>query len=122
MSPVDVVAGDGPVILAAPHAGTYLPEDLLARLNPRGQELADTDWWIDRLYQDLLPGATRVTARFHRYVIDAAPGADVERLEQEISATLGDRVDDLRSVASARLRVGRLLSGASRTHAQGPPS
>jgi N-formylglutamate deformylase len=71
VSPVSVSAGDGPVVLGVPHAGTDVPEDLLARLNERGRDLADTDWWVDRLYRDLLPGATMVRALFHRYVIDA---------------------------------------------------
>lgn len=71
MTQVAVTAGDGPVVLGVPHAGTAVPEDLLARLNDRGRELADTDWWVDRLYRDLLPGASVVKALFHRYVIDA---------------------------------------------------
>ena len=71
MTQVAVHAGDGPVILGVPHAGTDIPEDLLARLNDRGRERADTDWWVDRLYEDLLPGASLVKALFHRYVIDA---------------------------------------------------
>jgi N-formylglutamate deformylase len=68
---VTVIAGDGPVVLGVPHAGTDVPEDLLARLNDRGRALSDTDWWVDRLYRDLLPGASLVKALFHRYVIDA---------------------------------------------------
>lgn len=68
---VEIVEGDSPIILAAPHAGTWVPEPIRARLNPVGQALTDTDWHVDRLYRDLLPGATTVTARFHRYVIDA---------------------------------------------------
>ena len=71
MTPVEVGRGDGPVVLGLPHAGTWLPEDIRARLNPRGRGLADTDWHIDRLYDGLLPGATTVRATFHRYVIDA---------------------------------------------------
>lgn len=75
-SPVEVVAGDGPVILGLPHTGTWLPGDVFARLNPVGQALADTDWHIDRLYQGLLPGVTTVRATFHRYLIDANRGPD----------------------------------------------
>jgi len=71
VSAVSVSMGDGPVVLGVPHAGTDVPEDLLARLNDRGRDLADADWWVDRLYRDLLPGATVVKALFHRYVIDA---------------------------------------------------
>jgi N-formylglutamate deformylase len=74
--PVEVVPGDSPVILGLPHTGTWLPEDIRARLNARGQVLADTDWHIERLYDGLLPGATTVRATFHRYVIDANRGAD----------------------------------------------
>ena len=76
MTPVEVVQGDGPVILGLPHTGTWLPDEIRARLNPRGQVLADTDWHIERLYDGLLPGATTVRATFQRYVIDANRGAD----------------------------------------------
>jgi formiminoglutamase len=71
MTPVEVIRGDGPVVLAMPHTGTHVPEAIFARLTPQGQTLADTDWHIDRLYDGLLPGATVVRATFHRYVIDA---------------------------------------------------
>jgi N-formylglutamate deformylase len=71
MTPVEVTRGDGPVVLGMPHTGTFLPSEIMARLNARGQRLLDTDWHIDRLYADLLPGATTVRATFHRYVIDA---------------------------------------------------
>jgi formiminoglutamase len=71
MNPVEVVPGDGPVVLGMPHAGTWLPAGIRARLNARGRLLTDTDWHIDRLYAGLLPGATVVRATFHRYVIDA---------------------------------------------------
>lgn len=71
MNPVEVIRGDVPVILGMPHTGTYVPEDIFARLTPLGQTLGDTDWHIDRLYDGLLPNATIVRANFHRYVIDA---------------------------------------------------
>lgn len=71
MTPVEVIQGDGPVILGLPHTGTFVPGEIFARLTPRGQELADTDWHVDRLYDGLLPGATTVRATFHRYVVDA---------------------------------------------------
>ncbi|WPY96323.1 N-formylglutamate deformylase (plasmid) [Limimaricola variabilis] len=71
MTPVEVTRGDGPVVLGLPHTGTWLPEDVRARLNAGGRELRDTDWHIHRLYDGLLPGATTVRATFHRYVIDA---------------------------------------------------
>ena len=71
MRPVEIIEGEGPVILGQPHGGIWLPDPLRARLNARGQGLDDTDWHIDRLYEGLLPAATVVRARFSRYVIDA---------------------------------------------------
>ena len=71
MTPVEIIRSDGPVVLGMPHTGTFVPEDIRARLTPLGQTLVDTDWHIDRLYDGLLPSATVVRATFHRYVIDA---------------------------------------------------
>ena len=71
MTPVIVAEGDGPVVLGMPHGGTDIPAALAARLNEQGRATAATDWWIERLYDGLLPGATTVRATFSRYVIDA---------------------------------------------------
>ncbi|MEO1469777.1 MAG: N-formylglutamate deformylase [Pseudomonadota bacterium] len=86
--PVEVERGDGPLVLGIPHAGTWLPDDVAARLADRGRALADTDWHVDTLYgwlpiesderarfdpeaQAWVPRATTVRAAFHRYVVDA---------------------------------------------------
>ncbi|WP_350335384.1 N-formylglutamate deformylase [Coralliovum pocilloporae] len=71
MQVFDVISGDGPIVLGQPHGGTYVPEAIAGRLNQNGSGLADTDWHITRLYEDLLPGATVVKSNVHRYVIDA---------------------------------------------------
>jgi formiminoglutamase len=71
MNPVEVIQGHGPIIVGLPHTGTSVPVDVSANLNARGQELSDTDWHIEKLYEGLLPGVTTVRAIFHRYVIDA---------------------------------------------------
>ncbi len=71
MSYLEIARGDGPLVLGLPHTGTDLPGDIAGRLNARGQALADTDWHIHLLYADLVPGATTVRTRIHRYVIDA---------------------------------------------------
>ncbi|WP_417728745.1 N-formylglutamate deformylase [Roseovarius sp.] len=68
---VRVRQGDSPLVLAFPHTGTFLPPEVEATLNDTGRALSDTDWHIDRLYDDLVPDATMVSACFHRYVIDA---------------------------------------------------
>ncbi|GHG99709.1 N-formylglutamate deformylase [Pseudodonghicola xiamenensis] len=80
MTPVTIHQGDSPVILGLPHTGAFVPDEIFARLTPRGQTLADTDWHVDRLYDGLLPGATTVRAMFHRYVIDANRGPENESL------------------------------------------
>lgn len=71
MNVFEITEGDGPIVLAQPHGGTFVPDDLMVRLNTRGQELSDTDWHITRLYDGLLAGATVVRSNVHRYVIDA---------------------------------------------------
>jgi N-formylglutamate deformylase len=68
---VDVHRGEGALLLAQPHCGLWLPDDILGRLNDRGRKLADTDWHINRLYEGLAENATIVTAQAHRYVVDA---------------------------------------------------
>ena len=71
MDPVQTIPGDGPIVLGQPHGGTYVPPDIRAHLNETGRALSDTDWHIARLFEGLLPQATTVRARTHRYVIDA---------------------------------------------------
>lgn len=69
--PVHVLPAESPLILSMPHTGTDIPPVWYRRLNETGQGLIDTDWHIDRLYDRLVPEATIVRARFHRYVSDA---------------------------------------------------
>ena len=70
-TPVEVIRGDGPVVLGMPHGSDRLPDDIAEGLNETGRALADADWRIAELYDGLLPGATVVRAGFHRYAIDA---------------------------------------------------
>lgn len=69
--PAEITQGDSPLILGMPHTGTFVPDDIMAKFNTVGRELADTDWHIHKLYEGLLPNVTTVRATFHRYVIDA---------------------------------------------------
>ncbi len=71
MKPVKLIEGNSPIILAFPHVGTHVPQEIFEKLNARGQSLSDTDWHVDRLYDGLIQDATMVIATFHRYVIDA---------------------------------------------------
>ncbi len=71
MQVFSVQRGDGPIVLGQPHGGTFVPDDIAARLNANGQNLADTDWHINQLYDGLRANATVVQSHVHRYVIDA---------------------------------------------------
>lgn len=64
--------GDAPLLVAIPHAGTAIPEDIEAGFVSPWLARKDADWWIDRLYAfaaDL--GATIVSTGISRTVIDA---------------------------------------------------
>lgn len=77
---VQVMQGDGPVVLGIPHTGTHIPEDIWGCLNHTGRAKADTDWHVERLYDGLLTGATTVRSTVHRYVIDANRSPEDESL------------------------------------------
>ncbi|MFT3998290.1 MAG: N-formylglutamate amidohydrolase [Asticcacaulis sp.] len=61
----------GPLVIAAPHVGTYLPPDIAARLNAVGLSVMETDFHVHRLY-DFAPelDATTFFATHSRYVVD----------------------------------------------------
>ena len=52
MEMVELNSGNSPVILAFPHTGTDVPDDIRAKLNDTGRKLTDTDWHIHELYRD----------------------------------------------------------------------
>jgi N-formylglutamate deformylase len=61
-----------PLLLSQPHAGQQIPVSIERRLTEEAKALPDTDWHIDRLYQQMAEelNATVLTARYSRYVID----------------------------------------------------
>ena len=66
-----LVQGAGPLVLSAPHPGLDIPGEIAARLTPEALDQIDADHAVHELYdfaQDL--GATTVTARYSRYVVD----------------------------------------------------
>ena len=68
---IDIHQGGSPLVLSMPHCGRELTPEVEARLNDDGRAIADTDWWIERLY-DFFPGldAGVVRSTLSRYVID----------------------------------------------------
>ena len=78
--------GDSPVVVDVPHAGSFLPPALAARLSPAARAVPDTDWHVEKLYA-FAPAAgatlmvathTRIAADLNRDPSGAAlyPGAD----------------------------------------------
>lgn len=63
--------GGSRLVVSIPHAGTFLPPEIAARLAPVGRRMVDTDWHVDRLY-DFLPelDATVLIATHSRTVVD----------------------------------------------------
>ena len=80
MNVFEVHEGSSPIVLAFPHGGVWVPEDIEIRLNAVGLGRSDTDWHIHRLYGGLLDDATTVQATFHRYVVDANRPPDGQSL------------------------------------------
>lgn len=42
--------GSAPLLVSLPHDGTFVPDDMVARLTPAARALPDTDWHVARLY------------------------------------------------------------------------
>ena len=63
--------GRTPLLVSVPHAGTHLPADIAAALQPRALQVEDTDWFVDRLYAFVVDmGASLIVPLHSRYVID----------------------------------------------------
>lgn len=87
---LEIVPGGSPLILSMPHGGREMVPEIASRLNERGLAMADTDWWIERLYDfysELDAGVVRT--RMSRYVID------VNRDPSGISLYPGQATTDL---------------------------
>lgn len=63
--------GTSPLVIAAPHVGTFLPPDIAARLNETGLAINETDFNVHRLFDFArAEGASSLWATHSRYVID----------------------------------------------------
>ena len=71
MTDVLVTQGHGPLIISFPHVGTDIPDAIAARMTPEALRLDDTDFEQPALYDFAATlGATTITARWSRLVID----------------------------------------------------
>ena len=63
--------GTVPLLISMPHAGTYVPPAIAARLTPEARKVPDTDWHLPRLYDFARAlGASILVATHSRYVVD----------------------------------------------------
>ena len=63
--------GSAPLLVSLPHAGTLIPASMLAAMQPRAREVEDTDWFLERLYDFVIPmGASLIVPVHSRYVVD----------------------------------------------------
>jgi N-formylglutamate deformylase len=71
MTLCDLERGDSPLVIDVPHAGTFVPDAIAARLTPAARAFPDTDWHVEKLLafaRDI--GATVLVATHSRYVVD----------------------------------------------------
>ena len=67
----DFTPGTAPLLVSFAHAGTEIPDALATRMTPEALERADVDWHLPQLYDFVRAmGASTITARFARHVID----------------------------------------------------
>lgn len=84
----DFTEGTTPLLVSMPHCGTRVPRAIAARMKPRAQLLADTDWHVDRLYDFAVElGASVLRPQYSRYVIDLNRPADNAPLYRDARGT-----------------------------------
>ena len=67
----ELIEGTSPLIISIPHAGEFIPEDIVSRLTDKAKDIPDTDWYVDRLYRFAeKENATIIKSNYSRYVID----------------------------------------------------
>lgn len=78
MENFSLTRGRVPLLISLPHDGTFIPDDISARMQPAARRAPDTDWHVGRLYQPLAEalGASVLKPKASRYVIDLNRPAD----------------------------------------------
>lgn len=66
-----LIKGTTPLMISMPHNGQKIAPEILGEMNPKGAEISDTDWYMDKLYDFAIAlGATILMPKYNRYVID----------------------------------------------------
>ncbi|EIM01645.1 N-formylglutamate deformylase [Rhodanobacter thiooxydans] len=70
--------GHAPLLISLPHDGSFIPDDIAARMHPAARHAPDTDWHVGRLYEPLAQalGASVLKPVASRYVVDLNRPAD----------------------------------------------
>lgn len=80
--------GSTPLLISVPHDGRLLPESISSRMTTVARTLPDTDWHVSTLYEFAKNfGASIITARYSRYVVDLnRPPDDSALYEGQVSS------------------------------------
>jgi N-formylglutamate deformylase len=63
--------GKVPLLISMPHNGEAIPDDIKSTMTDNATQVADTDWYMDRLYDFAkLQGVYLISPTYSRYVID----------------------------------------------------
>ena len=84
----DLVTGNIGVLISMPHNGQFIPDDIAQTMTEQAQQVADTDWYIDKLYDfahDL--GISVIKPKYSRYVIDLNRNTDGSNLYPGANST-----------------------------------
>ena len=81
MKPFNFVDKASPILVSVPHAGTYLPNTVYKKLSDAGIAMADTDWFVDRMFSFVKQiDASFLTANYSRTYIDLNRAANGDTL------------------------------------------
>jgi N-formylglutamate deformylase len=69
------------VLISMPHNGQHIPKNIADTMTPDAQSVADTDWYMDKLYDFASSmGIYTLSPRYSRYVIDLNRSSSGEAL------------------------------------------
>lgn len=110
MKKYEFTLGDSPLLISTPHAGSYIPDDIAAKMTNIGQHSIDSDWHVHKLYKFAENmGVSILSATHSRYVVDLNrphddqnlyPGQDTTGLAPTDSFAKDDLYLDQKSLPS----------------------
>lgn len=80
--------GSTPLLISVPHDGWHIPSEIVQYMDGAGRAIPDTDWHVAELYEFAkASGASMITAKISRYVVDPNRPADDASLYADQIAT-----------------------------------